>query len=290
VTRALLSPQTLARLERLVVLARRSPPPQKRRRPRPGRGIEPGGRRDYAPGDDTRLLDWAAYARLDRLLIKVTEALPEPRLDLLLDTSGSMGCGSPLPHERAALALAAVAACSLARGSRVHVWQGSGEHLELSRPGQLVRLLEFLARVAPAGPSRLRGVAERLAAAQRPRGAAALFGDALDPTELADAARRLLSAGYDPLVVSVSPAAEVPDDRAAAAVDAGWIELVDAETGARRRAPFAALSLEQARRRRAARQLALARELEPDGIPLETLAPEAPFEAVALGLLQRTPA
>ena len=285
-TESLLDPRVAARLERLVALARRRPAPAPRRRARPARGVEPGGRRDYAPGDDLRLLDWSAYARLERLLIRVTEAQPDPRLDLLLDTSRSMAHGDPPPGRRAALALAGVAACALARNARVQVWGGGGQRLELRRPGQLVELLRWLDRLPEGPPGGLSALAERLAATRRPRGAAALFTDALDPAGVAAAVRRLRAGGYAPWVVVAPPAAELPAADAAAAVEAGQVRLVDAETGAALDVPFAAASLAQAAAARAARQRALAAALDAQGLPLETLRPEAPFETIALGLLE----
>ena len=46
--------------------------------------------RKYVPGDDTRRLDWRAYARNDRYYIKEFEADTNLRMCLVVDTSGSM--------------------------------------------------------------------------------------------------------------------------------------------------------------------------------------------------------
>jgi len=286
----LLSPDTAARLERLVRLARRAP--AARRRPalrRVARGIEPGGRRDYVAGDDVRQLDWAAYARLERLLVRVTEALPEPRLELLLDGSASMAAGDPAPVERAALAAAALAATALAREARVTIWWAGAPpaRLRLERPGQLVALLRFLARLRAGGAGGLERLAERIVQTARVRGAAVVVTDGLDPADAAAAAGRLRTGGFEALVVPVLPAAELAEPAAAAACEAGRVELVDAETGRRRTAPFARRSLDLARDRRADRIRELARRLAARGIPREELPAEAPFEAVALALLRR---
>src|SRR3954467_6373458 len=96
----LLEKPFLARLEKLVRLARRAPPPRPERKRRflsRGKGVEVATYRDYAPGEDIRLLDWAAYARLERLYVRVVEEVIEPRLDLIVDASGSMGHGEPAP-------------------------------------------------------------------------------------------------------------------------------------------------------------------------------------------------
>ncbi len=60
--------------------------------------------REYQPGDDLRHIDWNAYARSDRLILKLFHEEVTPHLDLFLDHSLSMA----LPETRkaeAALAL-----------------------------------------------------------------------------------------------------------------------------------------------------------------------------------------
>src|SRR5262245_56066964 len=44
-----------------------------RRTKKTGSGVEFADHRDYAPGDDFRYLDWAAYQRFDRLLVRLFE-------------------------------------------------------------------------------------------------------------------------------------------------------------------------------------------------------------------------
>ena len=46
--------------------------------------------REYAPGDDIRRLDWNAYARFDRLFLKLFQEEREAAVTVLLDCSGSM--------------------------------------------------------------------------------------------------------------------------------------------------------------------------------------------------------
>lgn len=59
-----------------------------------GSSVEFAEYRKYAPGDDTRRLDWKAYARTDRYYIKEFEADTNLRAHIVLDCSGSMNfCG-----------------------------------------------------------------------------------------------------------------------------------------------------------------------------------------------------
>ncbi|MGE0710076.1 MAG: DUF58 domain-containing protein [Planctomycetota bacterium] len=285
----LLESSTAARLERLVVLARRVRPPRRRRfaLKQPGRGVEPGSRRDYAPGDDLRLVDWPAYARLDRLLVKVQEELPEPRLDLLLDASGSMAAGDPPPLERAALAAAALAAVAVARDVRVVLWwcgEALGRH-ELRRPGQLRGLLRFLAVGRAGGPSALDRGATLATQHLRHPGAALLLSDGLNP-ELPLAARRLRARGCELRALLVEPELEVPPAVREALAAGGLAELVDAETGARELRPLGPLALAAARTERDARLDRATRELEQAGVTCLRLPPADPFEATARALLR----
>ena len=60
-----------------------------------GASIEFKDYRSYVHGDDPRTIDWAAYARLDELVIKLFRQEEELDLWLLLDASGSMDFGEP---------------------------------------------------------------------------------------------------------------------------------------------------------------------------------------------------
>ena len=60
------------------------------RSPIRGSSIEFAAYRKYVPGDDTRRLDWRAFARSDRFYIKEFEADTNLRLCVVVDTSGSM--------------------------------------------------------------------------------------------------------------------------------------------------------------------------------------------------------
>ena len=61
------------------------------RSPHRGSSVEFAEYRKYVQGDDTRRLDWKAYARSDRYYIKEFEADTNLRAYFVLDASGSMG-------------------------------------------------------------------------------------------------------------------------------------------------------------------------------------------------------
>jgi uncharacterized protein (DUF58 family) len=282
----LLSPETSARLERLVRLARRVRADRRRGAlKQPGRGIEPGARRDYVPGDDLRRVDWPAYARLERLLIKVTEDLPESRIDLVLDGSPSMRCGAPSPAWRAALACAGVAAVATARDLRVGVWlSGPGaERLTLARPSELVRLLRFLARPREGeqGPS-LADLGPELERVPR-AGPVVFFSDGLDPDLESTAAR--LSRRRSVRVALIETERELAADQVAVLGEGARTELVDAESGARLVRALGPAGLASASADRAKRLRLLEAALEERGVGSLRLPPGDPFERLAEALL-----
>ena len=62
----------------------------KHRSPHRGSSVEFAEYRKYVPGDDTRRLDWKAFARSDRFYIKEFEADTNLRAYFVVDASGSM--------------------------------------------------------------------------------------------------------------------------------------------------------------------------------------------------------
>jgi uncharacterized protein (DUF58 family) len=56
-----------------------------------GSSLEFQDYRPYAPGDDLRHVDWAAYARTELLAVRLYREEVAPRIDLVVDISRSMG-------------------------------------------------------------------------------------------------------------------------------------------------------------------------------------------------------
>ncbi|MBL4847437.1 MAG: DUF58 domain-containing protein [Planctomycetes bacterium] len=223
---SLLSSETSVRLERLVRLARRVRPERRRAAfKQPGKGIEVGSRRAYVSGDDLRYVDWPAYARLEQMLVKVTEDLPEGRLDLVLDGSASMRCGDPAPAERAALAAAGLAAVAVARELKVGVWIGGqgADRMTLVRPGELVGLLRFLARPRSAGEGpNLGALAAEISERVTRPGPVVFLSDGLAPEVVAAAAR--LARRRQVRVALIEASAELSPDAAARLGARRWAE------------------------------------------------------------------
>jgi len=120
----LLEPELLRRLEALALLVRRAVKGQmggERRSMRRGRSPEFADFRNYTPGDDYRLIDWNAYARLDRFMLRLFVAEEELPLNIFVDLSGSMDWGSPNKAVSARRLAGAIAYVALAALDRVRL-------------------------------------------------------------------------------------------------------------------------------------------------------------------------
>jgi uncharacterized protein (DUF58 family) len=84
-----------------------------------GASLEFRDHRDYQPGDDLRRIDWNAFARSDRLTVKLYREEISPHLDIVLDGSRSMALEGSA-KARAAAGLAAAFAVAAANAGYSH--------------------------------------------------------------------------------------------------------------------------------------------------------------------------
>lgn len=96
-SRRFLPPEAIARISRLEILARNVVEgflSGLHRSPYFGQSVEFAQHREYAPGDDTRRIDWKVWSKTDRYYIKQYEEETNLRTTLLVDLSESMQFGS----------------------------------------------------------------------------------------------------------------------------------------------------------------------------------------------------
>jgi uncharacterized protein (DUF58 family) len=86
-----------------------------------GSSVEFSDYRTYTPGDEFRRIDWNAYARLERLFVRLYRAEEDLSLTILLDTSASMAWGNPRKSRFAAQLAGALAFIALQSGDRVEI-------------------------------------------------------------------------------------------------------------------------------------------------------------------------
>jgi uncharacterized protein (DUF58 family) len=126
-----------------------------RRSRRSARSPEFSDFRPYVPGDDFRQIDWAAYARLEKLMLRLYVAEEEACLNLVLDASLSMGLGEPAKWPSARRLAAALGFLGLAGMDRVLVGSLGGARLPPLRGRDGVsRLHGFLDQLELSGEMR----------------------------------------------------------------------------------------------------------------------------------------
>ena len=94
----ILDPKLLSRLATLQLRARRvveGVMTGLHRSPLQGQAVEFAEHKEYAPGDDTKHIDWRTYARVDKYYVKKYELETNLRAFIILDASASMGYGRP---------------------------------------------------------------------------------------------------------------------------------------------------------------------------------------------------
>jgi len=157
-----LDASTLQHLDTLALITRKSMAsgrPGRRRSPLAGSSMEFADYRRYAPGEDFRRIDWRAYARLERLFLRVFEAEENLTVTILIDCSDSMQHGKPSKASLASSIAAALAYVALkcedgvivgALTDRLAAYRraGSGKHA-------IWTIGEFLARLPNSGSTDL---------------------------------------------------------------------------------------------------------------------------------------
>ena len=165
----LLPPQFLRKLEQAAIASKHilvGRTKGERRSARRGSSVEFADFRGYSPGDDLRYLDWNAFARLQRLFLKLFLEEEDLHVYVLLDASRSMDFGRPTKFHWGAQAAAALGYIGLCGGDRVQLLahaQGRGESSRQYRgQGCAPEMFDWLAALEPGGSTGLAAAAEWL--------------------------------------------------------------------------------------------------------------------------------
>jgi uncharacterized protein (DUF58 family) len=275
----------LRRLEVLRVVTRRAAQGTlraERRARRRGAGMEFADHRDYAAGDDLRLLDWNLYGRMERLLVRLFEEDEDLAIDVLVDASASMGLGAPAKLDLATQVGAALAYVGLAGLDRVAVTPlaetlGEGPPPARGR-SQILPMLRFLDGVEARGRTNL-AASVRAFVTRGPRhrrGLAVLISDFYDPAGYREALELLRFARFEVVVIQISAVDEArPQLR-------GDVALRDVETGETRELTVSPATLAAYERRHAALVRGLDAFCRERAIPCFPVTSDQAFDAVVL--------
>ena len=242
----------LAKLEQLHLLARRlfrGEQRAERRSRQLGSSLEFADYREYSAGDELRAIDWPAYARLERLFVKLYEQEQDLAVSFLVDASASMrwrsGIGaSPMKSGSAAPALspltkfdtarritAALAYIALANLDRVSVHffaAGLVSELGVMRgKAQFHSILAFL-RQPPSGAEKTDLLASARAFSQRQKRSGIVFilSDFFDPAGYEEPLALLQHGQHDVHTIQILDPAELSPN------ETGDLRLLEIETGA----------------------------------------------------------
>lgn len=217
-----LDPKALARLGAIPLEARHAMTGNvtgRHRSPHRGSSVEFAEYRKYVQGDDTRRLDWKAYARSDRYYIKEFEADTNLRAYFVLDSSGSMGFSAA---DDARIQFARKLAATLAY---LIVDQGDAAglsvcqekiHVEIPptrRAAHLNHMFEVLAKTEPMGETGLVEALHTIAEKVNQRALVIILSDLFcDTNAFADALQHLRYRKHDIAVFHMLDKQEIDFD------------------------------------------------------------------------------
>lgn len=203
-----------------------------RRSKKQGSGIEFADHREYTVGDDFRTVDWNAYRRFGRLLVRLYEEEEDLSIYLLVDCSSSMGFRDERKFDQARRLCAALAYVGLANLDRVTI-VGVSDEIKSTLPttrgkGRILQVFRFLSQLQPSGVTDLEACLTKFVAQHKRRGLAVLISDLYDPAGFERGINVLRFNKFEPYVLHlVDPRDAVSDLR-------GDVRIYDCETGEER--------------------------------------------------------
>ncbi|HTS52123.1 MAG TPA: DUF58 domain-containing protein [Burkholderiales bacterium] len=229
---ALLDESFLHKLEVLSLVMRRPVYGQLKgahRSRRVGSGMVFTDFRPYSAGDDIRNIDWSAYLRMDRLILKLFEEEADLPVYLFVDASRSMDFGTPGKFDCArklAAALCYVALLSHDRVNLVSFADAAVQALPARRgKSQAPQAFRFLESIRPGGQTGLHSALRRFFSLPRTRGLVLLISDFLDPDGIEPGFALLRRLRHETAVIHVIS----PEEREPRLPEE--VVLVDAEDG-----------------------------------------------------------
>ena len=214
-----------------------------RRTKKTGSGVEFADHRDYTAGDDFRYLDWSAYQRFDRLLIRLYEEEEDLSIYFILDTSSSMAFGDGEKLRQGKRLTAALAYVGLANLDRIAIVTATDEisgRMQSTRvKARIFRIFRFLRAVKAEGHTDLGEAMKTFVAQHKRKGLAVLITDLYDPAGLEKGINVLRYNKFEPFVLHVVDPSEARPDLK------GDVRVYDCETGEEREVTVTAKVLER---------------------------------------------
>src|SRR5262245_12109633 len=228
---SLFDDEFLKKLEYLNIISKRLFAGQlraERRTRKRGTGLEFADYRAYVSGDDVRHLDWKAYLRLNRLILKLFEEEEDLPIYFFVDCSQSMNYGNPSKLDYAKRVAAALCYIGLANLDRINIIAYAdkvrGELPPQRGKGRIFKVFRFLSDVNAAGETNALDSLKTYCTSTRRRGLAVVISDFFDQHGFEPALDILRHFRHDIFVVHIASHEEMdPHLR-------GELLLVDAES------------------------------------------------------------
>lgn len=203
-----------------------------RRATRRGTGVEFADYRQYVPGDDFRHLDWKAYLRLNKLILRLFEEEEDLPIYFFIDVSQSMTYGNPPKLDYARRVAAALCYIGLANLDRVYMMAYAEKVRADLAPqrgkGRIFKVFRFLEDIVAGGETNARESFKTYCTEARRRGLAVVISDFLDPAGFQSGLDILRHFRHDIFVIHVASHEEVEPTLK------GELVLVDSESNVSR--------------------------------------------------------
>jgi uncharacterized protein (DUF58 family) len=287
-SQSLLDPQFLHRLEQLVLVSRKifmGRMKGERRSKKKGQSSEFADYRNYVVGDDLRFLDWNLYARLDKLFLRLFMEEEDLHFYVLIDNSLSMDFGQPTKLHYAKQVAAALGFIGLVNLDRV-VIEAFNNQLTQTLPAvrgrrSLWRLMDFLQKIEPAGPSDLRKSLRSFSLKCSGKGIVVLLTDLMDKGGYEDALRYLVTRQLDIYVIQVLSQEEIEPEIV------GDLQLVDAEDEDKAEITVSSALLKRYKQNLAAFRASVHEFCARRGVTYLFTSNQVPFERLVLSYLRQ---
>jgi uncharacterized protein (DUF58 family) len=284
----LLDPKFLARLEQLELVSRKiflGRMKGERRSKKKGQSVEFADYRNYVIGDDLRHLDWNLFGRLEKLFIRLFMEEEDLHFYILLDNSLSMDFGSPSKLLYAKQIAAALGFIGLVNLDRV-VIEAFNDRLTQSMPAvrgrrSLWRLMDFLQKIEPAGPSDLKKSLRSFSLKCSGKGIVVLLSDLMDKSGYEDALRYLIARNLDIYVIQVLSQEEIEPEIV------GDLRLTDVEDDDVAEITVSSPLLKRYKQNLAAYRASLHEFCTRRGVSYLFTSNQVPFERLVLGYLRQ---
>ncbi len=177
-----------------------------------GSSIDFAEHRPYQPGDELRSIDWRAYARTDRLLIRRFHDDRQLPLALMVDGSASMAYGTPEKSAVASLVAATLGLMAIDQGDAVRLLDSATATWSAERGGAVgaADLATTLESARGHGVVDWASVLQRAGEVLARRSLIVLISDLLcEPATLIEPVANLMARGHDVAMIQVLDRTEV---------------------------------------------------------------------------------